>query len=54
MACAHYLQDSCDVHLLEAGPRLGGHTATVDVLMMMILLRKDLDMNCHAAEKFSK
>jgi predicted NAD/FAD-binding protein len=33
MACAHYLQDTCDVHVLEAGPRLGGHTATVDVLL---------------------
>jgi predicted NAD/FAD-binding protein len=33
MACAHYLQDACDVHLLEAGSRIGGHTATADVML---------------------
>ncbi|MES2623718.1 MAG: FAD-dependent oxidoreductase [Pseudomonadota bacterium] len=31
MAAAHFLAERHDVHLYEAGPRLGGHTATMDV-----------------------
>ncbi len=33
MSCAHYLHRECDVHLFEAESRLGGHTATVDVVL---------------------
>ena len=33
LSCAHFLHKSHDVHLFEAGSRLGGHTATVDVLL---------------------
>ncbi|MEP5763940.1 MAG: FAD-dependent oxidoreductase [Halieaceae bacterium] len=31
LACAHYLHQSHDVHVFEASPRIGGHTATMDV-----------------------
>ena len=31
LACAHYLSAQHQVSVFEAGPRVGGHTATVDV-----------------------
>lgn len=31
LACAHYLSARHEVSVFEAGPRVGGHTATVDV-----------------------
>ncbi|MDX1733881.1 MAG: FAD-dependent oxidoreductase [Halioglobus sp.] len=31
LACAHYLSADHEVTVFEAGPRIGGHTATVDV-----------------------
>ena len=33
LACAHYLHKQHEVHVFEASPRIGGHTATVDVAM---------------------
>lgn len=31
LSAAYYLNKFCDIQLYEAGPRLGGHTATVDI-----------------------
>ncbi len=31
LTCAYYLADSHDITVFEAGPRIGGHTATIDV-----------------------
>ncbi len=33
LTSAHYLSESHEVWMFEAGPRVGGHTATVDVLL---------------------
>jgi predicted NAD/FAD-binding protein len=33
LACAHFLHKTHNIQLFEAGPKVGGHTATVDVAM---------------------